>query len=332
MKNKTRDNLFRLDKQQTIAINKVLRKSYKFVSDTTKQKLESLFHNEAFPEPIEIKILRNIAIEEVYLELLYQSLDKAFPDNIGNFYETWTKTMQLWFTREKFPEFEEQFLRGTVDVNLPEKSSEILRYQILANMGEDICLKNISEELLARLRVHFAHEKARERKTSDEIKTAVIATMGLLSDVIKSRIQSIAKEFGEETGEFYFAFVKGRIPWDLNDPAKGLQPVWEWIKEYLGEDDKCAVFFSREFNIDELNAHRKYLIRQLSMRWKHRLSDGAKQLLAKLEGEFGESLELSNGELIRAGKLSREEFQKREKEKWLPQLRKLSAKMTAKKT
>jgi hypothetical protein len=331
MKNKTRDNLSGLDKQKTIAVQKVLRKSYKFASGATIQKIESLFHNSFFPEPIELRILRNIGIEEVYMELLYQSLDEAFPGIVDNFYDAWTKTIQTSFTKEKFPEFEEQYLRKVLDRNVHEKPPEILRYHILANMGEDVSLKNISEEVLARLRIHVANERAREQKTSDECKNAIIATMGFLSDDLKSRIQVMAKDFGEEPGEFYLAFVKGKMPWVLNDHAQDLQPVWEWMKEYLKEEDACAAFFSKEFSIDELKAHRQYLIQQLTMKWKHRLSDGAKNLLAKLHSEFGENLDLSSGELIRAGKLTREEFQKREKEKWLPQLRKSLAKMTAEK-
>jgi hypothetical protein len=332
MKNKTKDNLSTLDKQQTIAVTKVLRKSYKFLSAATKQKIESLLHNSFFPEPIEIKILRNIAIEDIYLELLYQSLDRAFPRDINNFYDTWTNSIQFCFTNEKFPTFEEQYVRRVVDENVPEKPSEILRYQILANMGEEVYLKHTSEEILARLRMHFENEKEKERKTDDAFKNAIIATMGVLNEDVTSRIHAIAKEFGEEAGEFYFAFVKGKLPWALHDPAAGLRPVWDWMNLYLKGDDEWMAFFSKEFSIDELKAHRKYLIKQLSIRWKHRLSDTAKDLLGTLDEQFGESLELSNGELIKAAKLTREEFQKREKEKWLPQLRKLVSKKKARKT
>jgi len=333
MKNKTKDILSTLDKKQKIAVTKVLRKSYKFLSAATKQRIESLLHNSFFPEPIETKILRNIGVEEIFLELLYQSLDrqslvKAFPRDVNDFYDTWTTSIQSCFTSEQFPKFEEQYLKGVVDENIPEQPSEILRYQILANMGEDVHLKHVSDEVFARLRTHFANEKAKEQKTDDEYKNAIIATIGLLHEDVTPRIHAIAKEFGEEAGEFYFAFVKGKLPWALHDPAAGLRPVWDWIKVHLDDDDTCAAFFSKEFSIDELKAHRKYLMQQLSIRWKHRLSDTSKDLLAVLDERFGESLELSNGELIKAAKLTREEFQKREKRKWLPELKKLLSKKT----
>jgi len=325
-----RENLFRLDKQQTIAINKILRRSYKSLSDSTKQKIESLFHSSLFPESSEISIRRNIAKEDIYLELLYQSLDKAFPGNLNDFYDTWTKTTQFLFTKESFPEFEEKYLKTVVDKNVAELPYGVLRYQILANMGEGVYLENTSEEVLTRLRIHFTNESARERKNDDEIKNAIIATLGLLSENVKTRIQVMAKEFGEESGEFYFAFIKGKMPWALDGHTKELQPVWDWINEYLKEDDKCKILFSKEFNIEALKAQRKHLIKQLTMRWKHRLSETAKNILAKLETEFGEKLELSHAELIRVDELTREEFEKREKEKWLPQLRKMLAKLTVK--
>lgn len=330
MRNTTRENIFRLDKQQTIAINKVLRRSYKLLSDSTKQKIESLFHTSLFPESIEITVRRNIAKEDVYLELLYHSLDKAFSGVLNDFYETWTKTMQFCFTKESFPEFEEKYLKTIVDENMAELPTGILRYQILANMGEGGHLKNTTGEVLNRLRIHFTNESAKEQKTDDEIKNAIVATLGLLSEDVKTKILSMAKEFGEESGEFYFAFVKGKMPWGLDAHTKGSQPVWDWIKEYLKEDDTCKTLFSKEFTIEALKAHRKHLIQQLSIRWKHRLSDPTKNILAKLETEFGEKFELSTAELIRADQFTREEFEKREKEKWLPQLRKMSAKLAAK--
>src|SRR5208283_3842455 len=159
-----RENLFRLDKQQTIAINKILRRSYKSLSDSTKQKIESLFHSSLFPESSEISIRRDIAKEDIYLELLYQSLDKAFPGNLNDFYDTWTKTTQFLFTKESFPEFEEKYLKTVVDKNVAELPYGVLRYQILANMGEGVYLENTSEEVLTRLRIHFTNESARERK------------------------------------------------------------------------------------------------------------------------------------------------------------------------
>ncbi len=330
MRNTTRENLSRLDQRQAIAINKVLRSTYKLLSDTTRQKIESLFHNSQFPESVDTAVRRNIAKEDLYLELLYQSIDKAFPDVGIDFHQAWMKTMQLSFSKESFPKYQEKYLTALIDENLSELPSGVLRYQILANMGEGVYLKNTSEAVVFRLRSQFTNEGASAKKSDDDIKRAIIATWDLLGAEVKTKLQYMAKEFGEESGEFYFDFVLGKMPLASDGHMAGLRPVWDWMKEHMKEEGKCQALFSKEFTIEALKAHRNHRIKQLSLRWKHRLSETAKKLVAALEAELGEKVDIPQAEFIRAEKLTRVEFEKREKTKWLPMLRMMSRQLTVK--
>jgi len=134
-------------------------------------------------------------------------------------------------------------------------------------------------------------------------------------------LRAIASELGEDPDDLYFAYVKGKMPLFVEDASKGLQSLWDCFKQYLKDDLTIKSFLASELNLEKLKAYRDYRVRELNERWRRRLSDGARHLLHRLEGEFGEQIELPIQEVIDAGKLLRVEFLKREDEIWLPMLR-----------
>jgi hypothetical protein len=171
---------------------------------------------------------------------------------------------------------------------------------------------------------HLRNASVQQREFEDNCRDAVIATMRLIEKKMQRLIAEIAEELGESPGELYFSYVQGKMSAiDSILTRESASGVWSWFKEIRQDEAKWKVFVEEHFTAQNLRKYRAHRIKLLQMSFRQRLSDGARALLDRLEGEFGQKYELTVQELVEFRKLPRERFRESEASFLLPKMRKM---------
>ncbi len=146
---------------------------------------------------------------------------------------------------------------------------------------------------------------------SHEVKDILVLTIPLLRREVWRSIQDVAKQLSEDPKEVYYSLVNDVEPFfTLDKLIKCLENEENFIKMFVEKlnPKRCETFMAAR-------------LKQLRLTWRRGLSEETKYVMNRLLGEFGAKFELPNDEQVQAAKLSREDFQKRENEVWLPTLR-----------
>ncbi len=166
-------------------------------------------------------------------------------------------------------------------------------------------------------RLNLESELKREREETNRL---ISHTLRLLPENFQEQIENAAQEFSEELCEFYNSFV-----------ASVESLTQERLKELLRDDGKYNEFFIQKLSANKLQEFKESGYKTLRNRWHSQLSESAKHVLKILDGEYGELFQLTNEELVQAGYLSKDKFQKRERDEWLPKMREMKEKCEAEK-
>ncbi len=161
----------------------------------------------------------------------------------------------------------------------------------------------------------------------EQVSKQILATKEWLPIDIQNYLGKIAIDLNKSSDEIFINIVQNALG-TMHHPNDPKLHVYVGIsfsellirfKPYFVKD-KFLEFAKEHFTKDKLEDYRKSHINGLRWIWKQRLSERAKHLVEKLEGEYGIEHYPEEKELVKVAALSPKEFKKYEGEILIPRL------------